>query len=87
MFTWWFAFTRDIRRERTFTTQQIETLRDVYTLPLGPDTATAALEPATGRHAATPETETGTTPAAPQGHANVPSDPVQAAGKPQKTAE
>ncbi len=29
--TWWMAFTRDIRRERTFTTQQIETLHDVYT--------------------------------------------------------
>ncbi len=41
LFTWWFAFTRDIRRERTFTTQQIETLGDVYTLPLGP----AVLEP------------------------------------------
>jgi NADH:ubiquinone reductase (H+-translocating) len=38
LFTWWFAFTRDIRRERTFTTQQIETLGDVYTLPLGPGT-------------------------------------------------
>ena len=36
LFTWWFAFTRDIRRERTFTTQQIETLGDVYTRPLGP---------------------------------------------------
>ena len=88
LFTWWFAFTRDIRRERTFTTQQIETLRDVYTLPLGPDTGTAALEPATGRHAAaTPETETGTPPAGPQAHVNVPSDPVQAAGKPPETAE
>ena len=88
LFTWWFAFTRDIRRERTFTTQQIETLRDVYTLPLGPDTSSAALEPATGRHAAaTPETETGTTPAAPQAQLNVPSDPVQAARKPPKTAE
>ncbi len=42
LFTWWFAFTRDIRRERTFTTQQIETLGDVYTRPLGP----AVLEPA-----------------------------------------
>ena len=36
LFTWWFAFTRDIRRERTFTTQQIETLGDVYTRPPGP---------------------------------------------------
>jgi NADH dehydrogenase len=35
LLTWWLAFTRDIRRERTFTTQQIETLRDVYTLPPG----------------------------------------------------
>jgi NADH:quinone reductase (non-electrogenic) len=35
--TWWLAFTRDVRRERTFTTQQIATLRDVYALPLGPD--------------------------------------------------
>ena len=33
LFTWWFAFTRDVRRERTFTTQQIETLRDVYDVP------------------------------------------------------
>ena len=38
LLTWWLAFTRDVRRERTFTTQQIETLRDVYALPLGPDT-------------------------------------------------
>ena len=35
LITWWLAFTRDIRRERTFTTQQIQTLGDVYTLPLG----------------------------------------------------
>jgi NADH dehydrogenase len=28
--TWAAAFARDARRERTFTTQQIETLRDVY---------------------------------------------------------
>ncbi|MGP7998508.1 MAG: NAD(P)/FAD-dependent oxidoreductase [Streptosporangiaceae bacterium] len=41
LFTWWFAFTRDIRRERTFTTQQIETLGDVYTRPLGPLEAAA----------------------------------------------
>jgi NADH:ubiquinone reductase (H+-translocating) len=32
--TWWLAFTRDLRRERTFTTQQIDRLRDVYTSPL-----------------------------------------------------
>jgi NADH:ubiquinone reductase (H+-translocating) len=39
--TWWLAFTRDVRRERTFTTQQIQTLRDVYALPLGPDIGAA----------------------------------------------
>jgi len=43
LLTWWLAFTRDIRRERTFTTQQIETLRDVYTLP--PGAGAAALPP------------------------------------------
>ena len=37
LLTWWLAFTRDIRRERTFTTQQIETLRDVYALPPAAD--------------------------------------------------
>jgi NADH dehydrogenase len=31
--SWWLAFTRDMRRERTFTTQQIDTLRDVYAPP------------------------------------------------------
>ena len=36
LLTWWLAFTRNIRRERAFTTQQIQTLGDVYTLPLGP---------------------------------------------------
>ena len=45
LFTWWFAFTRDIRRERTFTTQQIETLGDIYTRPLGP-VRPAAVPPA-----------------------------------------
>ena len=29
--TWWLTFTRDVRRERTFTTAQIATMRDVYT--------------------------------------------------------
>jgi NADH:ubiquinone reductase (H+-translocating) len=37
--TWWLAFTRDVRRERTFTTQQIQTMRDVYTHPPGPDSS------------------------------------------------
>ena len=34
LLTWWLAFARNLRRERTFTTQQLE-MRDVYTLPLG----------------------------------------------------
>jgi NADH dehydrogenase len=41
LLTWWLAFTRDIRRERTFTTQQIETLRDVYALRPAADTPAA----------------------------------------------
>ncbi len=48
LLTWWLAFTRDLRRERAFTTQQIETLHDVYELPLGPDAAAAA-DPAPGK--------------------------------------
>src|ERR1022692_2963549 len=36
LLTWWLAFTRDVRRERTFTTQQIETLRDIYAGPPAP---------------------------------------------------
>jgi NADH dehydrogenase len=35
LLTWWLAFARDVRRERAFSTQQIEMLRDVYTVPLG----------------------------------------------------
>jgi NADH:ubiquinone reductase (H+-translocating) len=34
LLTWWLTFGRNLRRERAFTTQQLET-RDVYTLPLG----------------------------------------------------
>src|ERR1035441_4343122 len=33
LLTWWLAFSRDIRRERTFTTQEIGTLRDIYASP------------------------------------------------------
>ena len=47
MLTWWLAFARNLRRERSFTTQQLET-RDVYTLPLG----NAAPEAAPGKPAA-----------------------------------
>jgi len=40
--SWWFAFTRDLRRERTFTTEYIDTLSDIYTStpPLLKDTPT-----------------------------------------------
>ena len=35
--SWWFAFTRDLRRERTFTTKQVGIMRDVYTeMPAAP---------------------------------------------------
>jgi NADH:ubiquinone reductase (H+-translocating) len=34
LLTWWLTFGRNLRRERAFTTQQMET-RDVYTVPLG----------------------------------------------------
>jgi NADH:ubiquinone reductase (H+-translocating) len=55
LLTWWLAFTRDIRRERTFTTQQIETLGNVYTLPLGPEQPPAAPQAlADGPHAVSP---------------------------------
>jgi NADH:ubiquinone reductase (H+-translocating) len=47
--TWWLAFTRDLRRERTFTTQQIERLRDVYASPLYADTAGPDGPPADSR--------------------------------------
>ena len=41
--SWWLAFTRDLRRERTFTTEYIDTLSDIYTStpPLLRDTSTA----------------------------------------------
>ncbi|HUY49721.1 MAG TPA: hypothetical protein VMV92_29065 [Streptosporangiaceae bacterium] len=28
--SWWFAFTRDLRRERTFTSGEVGAVRDVY---------------------------------------------------------
>ena len=36
MLTWWLAFTRDVRRERAFTVQEVKTFRDAYTHPLTP---------------------------------------------------
>jgi NADH dehydrogenase len=72
--TWWLAFTRDVRRERTFITQQIAIMGDVYTSPLGPvgpdqpAVPAASGPPASGPpkpRAAVPETITRTTPAGP----------------------
>jgi NADH dehydrogenase len=34
--TWWLAFTRDVRRERTFTTRDVARLHDVYAARLEP---------------------------------------------------
>ena len=34
--SWWFAFTRDMRRERTFTTKQVGIMQDIYAEPPAP---------------------------------------------------
>jgi NADH dehydrogenase len=34
--SWWFAFTRDLRRERTFTTRQVGIMHDIYAEPPAP---------------------------------------------------
>jgi len=34
--SWWFAFTRDLRRERTFTMREVGRVRDVYSEPPAP---------------------------------------------------
>ncbi len=54
--TWWVAFTRDVRRERAFTTQQIQIMRDVYSLPLVPDLPAEAPGTVPGDAAAAPDT-------------------------------
>ena len=36
--TWWLAFTRDIRRERAFTTDDVKAVRDVYRHSIAEDT-------------------------------------------------
>ena len=37
IFSWWFAFTRDLRRERTYTVREVGVVRDVYSAsPGGP---------------------------------------------------
>jgi NADH dehydrogenase len=40
--TWWVAFTRDVRRERAFSTQDVKATHDVYTQSLAADTPTPA---------------------------------------------
>jgi NADH:ubiquinone reductase (H+-translocating) len=41
--SWWFAFSRDLRRERTYTTKEVGIVRDVYKA-LPSDLSTAAIE-------------------------------------------
>jgi NADH dehydrogenase len=40
--SWWFAFTRNLRRERTFTTKQVGIMGDVYNEPPAPAAAPSA---------------------------------------------
>ena len=46
LITWWFAFTRDIRRERAFTTQDVATRSNVYARPEEPPAGQPASGPA-----------------------------------------
>jgi NADH dehydrogenase len=39
---WWFAFTRDLRRERTFTVKEVGRVRDVYEESIAPTSTTTA---------------------------------------------
>jgi NADH dehydrogenase len=45
--SWWFAFTRDLRRERTYTTKQVGIVGDVYEEPPTSASAPAGREQAT----------------------------------------
>jgi len=45
--SWWFAFTRDLRRERTYTTRQVGIVSDVYEEPPASFTAPAGGEQGT----------------------------------------
>jgi hypothetical protein len=47
VFSWWFAFTRDLRRERTYTTKQVGIVGDVYDAPPTSISAPAGGEQAT----------------------------------------
>jgi hypothetical protein len=44
--SWWPAFIRDVRRERTYTTEQVGVVRDVYDV-LPPSIADTALPSST----------------------------------------
>jgi NADH:ubiquinone reductase (H+-translocating) len=52
--TWWVAFTRDVRRERAFTTREVGRMRDVYTLEAaeGPAATQPGVHPPRPRSAA-----------------------------------
>jgi NADH dehydrogenase len=39
VFSWWFAFTRDLRRERTYTVREVGVVRDVYSADPGEHSA------------------------------------------------
>jgi NADH dehydrogenase len=47
LLSWWFAFSRDLRRERTFTTKQVGIMGDVYEEPPASATAPAVGEQGT----------------------------------------
>ena len=47
LLSWWFAFSRDLRRERTFTTKQVGIVGDVYEEPPAPATAPSGNEQGT----------------------------------------
>jgi NADH dehydrogenase len=42
--SWWFAFSRDLRRERSFLAKQVGIVRDVYEAPSAPATAPAGTD-------------------------------------------
>jgi NADH:ubiquinone reductase (H+-translocating) len=44
--SWWFAFTRDLRRERTYTTKEVGIVADIYAAALPPEPSTVAIESA-----------------------------------------
>jgi NADH dehydrogenase len=42
--SWWLAFTRDVRRERTYTTRGVGRVRDVYDMTPAPSPVSARAE-------------------------------------------